>query len=323
MVIIFSSSLKNQNYGVEILSSRLCSENIPHLIVNPHALLENRCALLHEGGSEVSFFVDSKKYSPSAVYLLTNWRCDAVIRIPPGCNYPNVYRSRASQFLQDIRFSFEDLLWVPGKIEAIERGDSKLSLFKKAASVGLSTPSFTLNAFAVAQEQLIPDSLVYRKNLGFPFVVSVNKEKGCEVGVTTSNRALPSGKIPEFFDAHPWQWQEAVASFKQVRCFIVAEKIWAVSWTRPNNFSDYRYCNQVTGESTEWVSDGLPDDLAEKILLLMKTLDLTVASPEFLVKEDGSYVFIDLNPCGDWYGFFSESVNKEIVSSLVDLFKNK
>ena len=54
----------------------------------------------------------------------------------------------------------------------------------------------------------------------------------------------------------------------------------------------------------------------------MDKLKISVASPEFILRDDGGLIFIDMNPCGDWLGFFSDEVVDEILSVLVELFKN-
>lgn len=36
-----------------------------------------------------------------------------------------------------------------------------------------------------------------------------------------------------------------------------------------------------------------------------------------------SHILIDLNPCGDWLGFFSDDTNNEILSTLANFLKSK
>ena len=109
-----------------------------------------------------------------------------------------------------------------------------------------------------------------------------------------------------------------------MRCFVVNNKIWAAKWNNiaeSNESSDYRYKNQIKKEKIIWSEYKLPADVSIATIALMKKLSLSIASPEFLLLDDGTHVFIDLNPTGDWCGFFSEEVNREIILALIETFK--
>jgi len=157
--------------------------------------------------------------------------------------------------------------------------------------------------------------------LGPPFVVSMNTEKRIEVGVTTTNVFHPNSKTiqPE---KQPWQWQEPIYNVTQVRCLVIDDKIWAVRWEHnpsKDGIWDYRYANEVKELLVPWHPHELPCATAKALLRLMQKLKLRIASPEFLVTANGDHVFIDMNPCGDWLGFFPAKDNKEIVKMLANL----
>lgn len=57
------------------------------------------------------------------------------------------------------------------------------------------------------------------------------------------------------------------------------------------------------------------DSFHEKtIKRLLKKLKLKYACPEFLLTKEGRLVFIDLNPCGDWMGFFNKEEERVKIS---------
>jgi hypothetical protein len=65
-----------------------------------------------------------------------------------------------------------------------------------------------------------------------------------------------------------------------------------------------------------WEKIKLPEIIIVRILSLIQELNLEYACPEFLLSEDGEYYFIDLNPCGDWFGFGTQKDNKAIAEAI-------
>lgn len=62
---------------------------------------------------------------------------------------------------------------------------------------------------------------------------------------------------------------------------------------------------QINGRST-YESAHLPDELADKIKRLMRTLDLNFAALDFAVDYHGNHYFLEVNPNGQWFGYTDE-----------------
>jgi len=216
-----------------------------------------------------------------------------------------------------LRFSFESVKWVPGKIESLERADSKTRVFIEAARIGMKVPAYTYNSFSIVDN--VGKRSAYRKKLGYPFVVSLNTQKGYEVGVTTTNQLvrLKAGKT----FSQPWQWQEPISATSHVRCCVVGGRIWSVRSFYPQSKKgpiDFRYLNEVQNTDIRWEDYQLPSRLQRIIVILCKKLGICSASPEFLIDQHGNHVLIDLNPCGDWALFFSPRIRREIAREFVN-----
>lgn len=319
MILIISSKISGIDYAITILGENLKRLGLKYFLLNPHNLISGQYSLIQKDDTIRLSFSEDVFISPEIVYMATNWRCDCIVRYPESIDYPGIYRSRVHQFMQDIRFSLENTIWIPGSYECIERADSKTTLLREAFLSGLSVPSFTMNSFSKSVCNL--DEELFRKSLGFPFIVSLNNKKGIEVGVTTTNTFHNPNKDKN--DDQLWQWQSAIKTIGQLRMYVVGSKIWSVCWKKEydqSDIQDYRQANQIEKREILWEPHIVPEVLADGILKLMKRLKIIVAAPEFLITEEGNYIFIDLNPCGDWLGFFSESVNKDIICSLTKLF---
>lgn len=310
MIILICGSLVGINVQSNIISENLGKLGYENFIIDFHKISENNLSLT-ESESGLRMYVHDREISPKIIYVVNNIRTDTVINIPNEVIYPNAYRVSLNQLFLDIRFGFEDSKWFPGNYERIKSGDSKPFLFSLARKCGLHVPKITIDS------PFKPNIVgICKKPLGFPFKLSFSKNSSKEVGVTG---------IVEFdenkmaYDGYAWQWQSLVTVRSQIRCFFVDGKVWSVVWKREKEEPcDFRYINQIKRGGVLWEEYHLPEEIIGKLSILMKKLGLNIAAPEFLTDQYGEHVLIDLNPCGDWYGFFPENINKEITNAITN-----
>lgn len=305
----------------ESIQAKIISENLNSLGLENHVIDFHKTTdtdlFIMESSRGLTVSVGGKKLLPKVIYVANNIRTDAVINIPKQINYPQVYRSRLAQLFTDIRFALKDAYWLPGDHENIIGGDSKPFLFSIARRCGLLIPEVTVNSnFPTGYS-----SDFCKKPLGFPFQLSINRQSGKEVGITgivefSADKAIGDG--------YYWQWQSSIKTKKQIRCFIADKRVWAVAWNRCDEgvLHDLRQVNQINASNIHWQEYNLPEEISDKLFILMDHLGLRMASPEFILDQHGRHILIDLNPCGDWYGFFPEHTNREIVQKITSILRS-
>ena len=319
MILIFDSRIgEHGSPHTDLIAEGLKERGLSYHIVSPHNLENGKISVIQKD-AEVFVEITSDACKPNLVYLSSRWRTDCIIDLPQDEIYPGVFRARIQQFLQDVRFALEDSIWCPGSMLSIERAESKPVLLAQAALVGIKVPSFTVDAFS-GSSSVPRNRELYKKQLGSPFVISMQSEKGVEVGVTTTNTLIDPRTIVS--DHQPWQWQQPVPSIAQVRCCVVEDNVWSVIWKRTSDLklADFRELNEFGERELLWEEHILPSNLKNRLLKLCESLGLYSCCPEFLIAEDGQYVLIDFNPCGDWYGFFSDEIRDKITKAFVELF---
>ncbi len=308
MIILLCCSLTGVNVQANLISENLRISGCENTVIDFHKISETNISLI-ESPEGLRIYTRDKEISPKVIYVVNNIRTDAVINISNEVIYPNAHRVSLGQLFLDIRFGFENAKWFPGKYERIKSGDSKPFLFSLARKCGLCVPKFTIDS-------LFKPNIggICKKPLGFPFKLSINKNSGKEVGVTG---IIEFDENKMFYDGYLWQWQSLIATQSQIRCFFVDGKVWSVAWKREKEEPcDFRYINQIKGKKILWDQYFLPEEIIKKLSILMKSLGLNISAPEFLIDQYGEHVFIDLNPCGDWHGFFPENINKEIIQAI-------
>lgn len=314
MLLLFSSTLVQSSEQRSFFISQIEEKGISYIVIDTHDIASGANLRLCYRQGQLSL-LDEKGYDvePTSIYMMNLWRTDTIIRLPQGIDKPQLLRHRIHQFLTDIRFAFEDCRWIPGRIEHIEGSDSKIKIFKEAYDIGLDVPTYTYNSWAYHH---LP---VYKKGLGYPFSLSYSSNKKEEVATTTTNRLIISDG-ENLSDNMPWQWQAPIFTQGQVRCQVVEDRLWSVIWKRvKTSTDDYRYLNELTDEEIVWKPYELPTEIEKKVITLIQKRSLMIASPEFLIDEEGRHIFIDLNACGDWYGFFPDVHRKEIAHAILDL----
>jgi glutathione synthase/RimK-type ligase-like ATP-grasp enzyme len=66
----------------------------------------------------------------------------------------------------------------------------------------------------------------------------------------------------------------------------------------------------------------LPDDVADKLLKLMRALGLTYGAIDMRRRPDGSHVFLEINPAGQWL-FIERRTGQKITDALVTLLQEQ
>lgn len=304
MLLIFSSCFYESDPQTDLLIKCIENESIPYILINPFS--RDSLSKLSFGvvdGDSV-FYYDNKQIHVSTVYISRQIRSDCIPVIPGDCDCTSLYRYKVNDFLSELFSLLADVSWFPGKIENISLGDSKSHLFKKALGAGLTVPVSTMTSFNCL------DTVNYRKVLGYPFSISYSKEDESEIAVTLFNEPNTSETY-----GLPWQWQTKIDPKRHLRCVFINGKVWCFE-VLEDEFQGKSLREVQEEKDVIWKEISLPNHQILQLTQLMKSMNLKFASPEFIINQAGEYIFIDLNPCGDWYGFGSEETSSLIASEI-------
>lgn len=309
MILVFASSLHSIDEQNNLLYSALKSSGKDFVFLNPlHYEELQRLQLLSSFGVNKLLF-DGRDISPSTIFHSRLLRADCFIDLPDSCLYPSFLRQKISSFLEEIIFCFKEVNIFPGKYESIQLGESKCAVYRLAHNAGLTVPINTINSFFAPA-----GDIDYKKVLGFPFSISLNTEIGKEVAVTLLNE---KNSEKQTLIGFPWQWQTAIKPKKHIRCVIVGDRIWTYSLSESQlNGRSLREAHEDDNKLL-WQEDELPLGVQNSLRRLLSMIGLRYSAPEFLVDINGKYVFIDLNPCGDWFGFSNEKDGTEIAHEII------
>lgn len=303
---MFGSSFYKTDLQNKLLLDTLEKSKKEFLYINPLDYNSiSSIEVINNKGSIQTYFKE-KEIRITSVFLSRKWRTDCVIDIPLKCRYPNIFRQKVQSFLEELRFVLCDVKWFPGKFEDVEKSDSKLFFLKMASRCGLKIPSRTVNSFFNSTE------LKYRKVLGYSFSISFGKKEKEEVAVTLLN-SYEKKHRNNFF---AWQWQDYVKVKSIIRCVVIKNRVWSyLSDSKSIRLKSLREVN-MDRDMIVWKKIVLPNMLEKRLVNFVRKMGLTFACPEFILNNKQEYIFVDLNPCGDWYGFYDKD-NQEIAREIV------
>jgi glutathione synthase/RimK-type ligase-like ATP-grasp enzyme len=113
----------------------------------------------------------------------------------------------------------------------------------------------------------------------------------------------------------PVIFQEFVPAEADVRVTVVGDNLFATAIVpAPGGYQlDYRM--DLAGAS--YLPTELPPEVADRIRALMQRLGLLYGALDLRRRADGSYVFLEINPAGEWL-FVEERSGQPITEAVAD-----
>jgi hypothetical protein len=206
-------------------------------------------------------------------------------------------------------------LWV-GHPHKLRRAEVKALQLVKAAEAGLKTPH-TLISNDQAQVTMLVDALGNTECAVKPLVaLGVTDAQGYRLPLTTT---LPPGYSLESVAVAPTIFQPYVEKAFELRCVVIGERIFSAkihSQATEATRRDWR-----AGEPEHEVFS-LPEDVKASIHRLMGSFGLNFASLDMIVTPGGEFVFLELNPNGQWLWLELE-LGLPLVASMADLLTSR
>lgn len=164
---------------------------------------------------------------------------------------------------------------------------------------------------------------IITKSLAFPFECIHYTESG-ETDSYRMGYTVPAGKselesLPDFFDLS--MFQEKLDKLFEVRTIYLDGKIYSeaiFSQSREIAALDYRLGYDSGMRMCNYT---LPEAIEKQVSELMKKLDLNFGSLDIVVTKDKRYVFLEVNPNGQ-YGAVSQTTNSNVDYKVAKFLMN-
>jgi len=220
------------------------------------------------------------------------------------------------EFFAGLEYMMPDALWV-SLPSAIKRAENKVNQLRMAKSLGFIIPEgvFT-NSPPMAKEFISIGRSIY-KSVHSPRILREN-DKTASVFTTIIDQGNMQGI--DGIVSCPGIFQKFCKKKSDIRVTIFGNDIFSVeidSQSDKSSAIDFR----LTAADLPHLIHFLPDNISQKCFNLVSEMGLSYGAIDLVLMEDGSYVFFEINPNGQW-GWIEEKTQLPMRKSFLDLLFN-
>jgi glutathione synthase/RimK-type ligase-like ATP-grasp enzyme len=149
---------------------------------------------------------------------------------------------------------------------------------------------------------------------------AIYDEQGQEKVVFTNQVKPEELENLEGLDLCPMTFQERIPKALELRTTVVGNQVFTASIDSQNNQKardDWR--RQGLFMIKDWKPYELPTDVTEKLLELMKYFGLNYGALDLILTPDGRYVFLEVNPVGEFFWLECYPPHFPISQAIADL----
>ncbi|MCA1648057.1 MAG: hypothetical protein LC797_22200 [Chloroflexi bacterium] len=212
-------------------------------------------------------------------------------------------------------FASLQTLWV-GQPSRLRQAEIKALQLAQASKAGLKTPNTLISndpTWAASFLDRLGDTECAIKPL---VAVRANDGHADRLPLTTT---LPRGHGLESVALAPTIFQPYVEKAYELRCVVIGEKIFCA---RLNSQDQELTRHDWRAGDLQQEIFALPEHVEGSIHRLMSSFEINFASLDLILTPDGEFVFLDLNPNGQWLWLELE-LGLPLVASMADLLTSK
>jgi hypothetical protein len=203
-------------------------------------------------------------------------------------------QNESKRFLDDIWNSI-NCLWVPARLTEISRADLRLSQLRVAQAIGLETPQ------TLATND--PDALLdfYQMHDGDVVSKLVEQELDYTRFMRYTDMVSASDLVSAVTLRHaPALLQRYVPKRVEIRVTVVGDRTYAAEIDSQGSHRARHDWRRYDYDRTPYSQHHLPQEIGAACVQLTEQLGLTFGAIDMILTPDGRYVFLELNPTGQW-----------------------
>lgn len=206
---------------------------------------------------------------------------------------------------------------------SIMRANNKALQIQLAHNLGFTVPETLITSVPSDALRFIDEhnAKVVTKPLGTGYIMSGGSEFYDYFYATSLVSVLRELLVPhlEGLRVAPAIFQRQVPNYRDIRVTIVNGEVFACEVLKKNAGNvDWR--REILTNDLVYTMHDLPKDLVSKCLALLDSLHLRFGVVEFVLTPDGEYVFMEINPNGQWAFIELACPELDISSAFARLF---
>lgn len=245
--------------------------------------------------------------------------------LPALNNVKGITNSEMQLILKEITYTLEgiykilkDAYWV-SPIYSIREAENKIHQLILARKIGFNIPkSFISNNYDDVNRYF---SLSESKNIIKPIKSGLVEYDNGESAVIFTSEINPDNIEQSELASCPIYLQDCVDKCADIRVTVVGEKVFAARIESQHNTEtiiDWRKGENILPHSPIKI----PIEIEVKCIKLIQALDLRFGAIDFVLTPDNEYIFLEINPNGQW-AWIEILTKQKISAEIVNLLCNE
>jgi glutathione synthase/RimK-type ligase-like ATP-grasp enzyme len=226
----------------------------------------------------------------------------------------NYVEQECRTFTQDV-WGFLECRWLPAQPKTVQRAQLKASQLHLAGRLGFelpptlvtNSPSDFLDFYRQHNGQIIS------KLLGSAFYSSLGKTFGRYTEVVSARDVAYAHSV----QLCPLIFQAYVPKRVELRITVVGREVFAAEIESQGSHHTRHDWRRYDSYSTVYRPHDLPDDIRQRCVRLVHEYGLLYGAVDMVLTPDGRYVFLELNPNGQ-YLWIEEATGLPISDAICD-----
>ncbi len=232
-----------------------------------------------------------------------------------NANLSNFIMNESRTFLNGLLGQL-DTLWV-NKISSVSAAENKILQLDTAQKVHLKTPKTIISNDSEAVKSFLNH---YSSAICKPLSIYRIVENGDDWMLYTETMQEPEVAGEDSIQVSPFIIQEQIERKREVRLTVVGNQIFACLMEIKDSERNIIDLHLVDDENIVYEPIKVPDKIKKSTLQLLKTFDLLYGCLDFILTEHNDWIFLELNPSGQW-GWIEKKIGFPITKSIVKLLK--
>lgn len=232
-------------------------------------------------------------------------------------NEANFLRSEMLYILEGLYKILENKFWL-NRVSSIRNAENKLYQLMVAKDLGFNIPDSLVSN--LPKEVLNFYEQHERNCIIKPIKSGLVEGDGKSGVIFTTKVELNEAKVARIVSC-PIYIQPLIRKKADIRVTVVGRKVFCAlihSENVSDAISDWRQSKQ----ELEYSRHNLPLDLLDKCRMLMKKLDLNFGAIDFVLDQQNQYIFLEINPNGQW-AWIEKRLNFKISDAITKILEEQ
>lgn len=241
-------------------------------------------------------------------------------QIPPGLDtdYSGIYRQEYQTYLHIFFRALSHVPWINKMYTDHAIAENKLQQLQVAQACGLNIPATVMTNDGEAVKKFYTQQ---QEQVAMKLHGALSRSMSGQAPFFPTTR-LETHTLPLLHSLSycPMIFQAYIEKAYELRIAYIAGECFTGKIDASGGTGEHDW--RISGGGAIWQHYQLPPDIADKLHHFMQALDLSFGAIDMIRQPDGQYIFLEVNPQGEW-GMLQKYLDYPISETIAEKLVNK